>query len=87
MARTIIVYSQPGWLFCGKAKEFLSQRGVAFEERDITKDPAAVDELERLGAMTTPVIVIDGEAVIGFNQKRLEELLTWNLKAQSRGYL
>jgi len=25
--------------------------------------------------MTTPVIVIDGEAVIGFNQKRLEELL------------
>jgi len=26
--------------------------------------------------MTTPVIVIDGEAVIGFNQKRLEELLT-----------
>ena len=76
MARTIIVYSQPGLLFCGKAKEFLSQRGVAFEERDITKDPAAVDELERLGAMTTPVIVIDGEAVIGFNQKRLEELLT-----------
>ncbi|HXV82865.1 MAG TPA: glutaredoxin family protein [Candidatus Binatia bacterium] len=63
-------------MFCGKAKEFLSQRGVAFEERDITKDPAAVDELERLGAMTTPVIVIDGEAVIGFNQKRLEELLT-----------
>jgi hypothetical protein len=25
--------------------------------------------------MTTPVIVIDGEAVIGFNPKRLEGLL------------
>jgi hypothetical protein len=35
-----------------------------------------VEELERLGAMTTPVIVIDGEVIIGFNQKRLEELLT-----------
>jgi hypothetical protein len=25
--------------------------------------------------MTTPVIVINGEAVIGFNPKRLEELI------------
>jgi glutaredoxin 3 len=62
-------------VFCGKAKEFLSQTGFVFEERDITKDLSAVEELERLGLMTTPVIVIDGEAVIGFNQKRLEELL------------
>ena len=63
-------------MFCGKAKEFLSQRGIVFEEKDITEDPSAVEELERLGAMTTPVIVIDGEVVIGFNRKRLEELLT-----------
>lgn len=56
------------------AKEFLSQRGVVFEEKDITKDPSAVDELEKLGTMTTPVIVIDGEVIIGFNRKRLEEL-------------
>jgi glutaredoxin len=34
-----------------------------------------LEELEKLGAMTTPVIVINGEVVIGFNQKRLEELL------------
>ena len=54
---------------------FLSQRGVVFDEKNITKAASAVDELEKLGAMTTPVIVIDGEAIIGFNQKRLEELL------------
>jgi len=34
-----------------------------------------MDELEKLGLMTTPVIVIDGETVVGFNQKRLEELV------------
>ncbi|HEX6173159.1 MAG TPA: glutaredoxin family protein [Candidatus Binatia bacterium] len=62
-------------MFCDKAKEFLSQRDVVFEEKDITKDPSAVDELEKLGVMTTPVIVIDGETVVGFNQKRLEELV------------
>jgi glutaredoxin 3 len=63
-------------MFCGKAKEFLSQRGVTFREKDITKDSSALEELERLGAMTTPVIVINGDVVIGFNRKRLEELLS-----------
>ena len=63
-------------MFCDRAKEFLSQRGVVFEEKNITKDPAALEELETLGAMTTPVIVIDGQTVVGFNRKRLEELLS-----------
>ena len=62
-------------MFCGKAKEFLSQRGIVFTEKDITQEPSAVDELETLGVMTTPVIVIDDEVVVGFNQKRLGELL------------
>jgi glutaredoxin len=48
---------------------------VIFTERDISKDSSALKELEKIGAMTTPVIVIDGEVVIGFNRKRLEELL------------
>ncbi len=63
-------------MFCGQAKEFLSQRGVAFTEKDITKDSSAFEELERLNVLTTPVIVVDGEVVIGFNRTRLEELLS-----------
>lgn len=34
-----------------------------------------MEELERLGYATTPVTVIDGEAVIGFDRKRLAALL------------
>jgi glutaredoxin len=49
---------------------------LVFTEKDITGDPSAVEELERLGVMTTPVIVIEGEVVVGFNQKRLEALLS-----------
>jgi glutaredoxin len=56
-------------------KEFLSQRGVAHTVRDITADPAAIEELSRLGYMTTPVTTINGEVVVGFDQKRLETLL------------
>jgi hypothetical protein len=34
-----------------------------------------MDDLMRLGVATTPVTVIDGEKVIGFDQKRLATLL------------
>ena len=60
---------------CNSVKEFLSQKGVPFIERDIAKDPAAMEELVALGVMTTPVTLIDREVVIGFDQTRLEELL------------
>lgn len=56
-------------------KEFLSQKGVSFEERDIAQDEAALSELEQLGVMTTPVTLIDDEMVIGFDRQRLSALL------------
>jgi len=56
-------------------KESLSQRGVAYVERDISRDVQALDELSKLGYMTTPVTKIDSEVVVGFDQKRLEALL------------
>ncbi len=62
-------------MFCQRTKEFLSQKAVAFEERDVSKDPAALEELQKLRLMTTPVILIDGEVVVGFDQKKLEGLL------------
>ena len=49
--------------------------GVPFQKRDVINDQAAMDELTRIGFMTTPVTVIDGEVVVGFNRKKLEELL------------
>jgi glutaredoxin len=62
-------------MFCGRVKEFLSQKGVPFIERDVSQDEEALVELETLGVMTTPVTVIDGETVIGFDRANLERLL------------
>lgn len=56
-------------------KEFLSQKGVRFVERDVATDEEAMRDLAKLGYMTTPVIVVDGEVVVGFDRKRLEQLL------------
>jgi glutaredoxin len=56
-------------------EEFLTAHGVAYEARNIAEDPQAMDELTRLGVATTPVTVIDGEIVVGFDRKRLAALL------------
>jgi len=56
-------------------KEFLSQKGVTFVERDVAQDEAALSELEQLGVMTTPVTLIDDEMVVGFDRERLNALL------------
>jgi glutaredoxin 3 len=65
-------------------KEFLSQRGVPFIERDVAEDETALIELEQLGVFTTPVTVIDDEVVIGFDRERLSALL-FGEKASDNG--
>ena len=62
-------------MFCKRTKEFLSQQGIEFEERDVSKDDAAPDELQQRGLMTTPVTLIDGEVVVGFDRAKLVKLL------------
>ena len=56
-------------------KEFLSRNGIAYVERDISRDEQALDELSKLGYMTTPVTKIDDEVVVWFDEKRLGALL------------
>jgi glutaredoxin len=48
-AQRIVVYAQSGLMFCRGVKEFLSQRGVQFIERDVAQDAGALAELEALG--------------------------------------
>jgi glutaredoxin len=62
-------------MFCAKVKEFLSQNKIEFVDRNVAGDEAALDELEKLGYMTTPVTVIDGQVVVGFDRDKLEKLL------------
>jgi glutaredoxin len=56
-------------------KEFLSQNNVDFTDRNIATDETALTELQKTGYMTTPVTIIDGEVVIGFDIAKLRALL------------
>ena len=64
-------------MFCTQTEEFLREKGVNFAIRNIAdNDEGAIDELERLGTMTTPVTVIgETEVVVGFDRKKLEQSL------------
>ena len=63
-------------MFCKKTEEFLHAKGVEFITRNIAEDEEAFAELERMGVMATPATVIGGEEiVIGFDRKKLEQLL------------
>jgi len=56
-------------------KEFLSQKNIVFTERNVATDESALSELQKLGYMTTPVTVVDGEVVVGFDREKLEKVL------------
>ncbi len=62
-------------MFCAKVKEFLSQNKIEFRDRNIAVDEAALGELEKLGYMTTPVTVIDGQVIVGFDLRKLRAAL------------
>jgi glutaredoxin len=62
-------------MFCDRAKEYLSQKGVQFLEKDIIQDPTALDDLKKLGYMTTPVIVIDSAVIVGFDTDKIDAAL------------
>ena len=62
-------------MFCGLTKEFLSQKGIPFVERNIVQEPEALEELRRLGYMTTPVTLVDGDVIVGFDQEKLSQAL------------
>ncbi len=62
-------------MFCNKVQEFLAGKRVPFESWDVSQDERDLNELIDLGYQTTPVTIIDGEIVIGFDRKRIEKLL------------
>jgi len=72
----IKIYSTPSCPYCKFAKEYLSKKGIAFTDYDVGQDTAAADEMVKVsGQMGVPVIVIDGEVIVGFDKPRIESLI------------
>ena len=75
--KNVVVYSTPTCPYCKRAKDYLSRKGVPFVEHNVAQDrDAAKEMIKKSGQMGVPVIIIDGEVVVGFNQILLDRLLS-----------
>ncbi|MGY3725321.1 ribonucleoside-diphosphate reductase class Ib glutaredoxin subunit [Granulicatella balaenopterae] len=73
--KTVIVYSKPNCMQCNFTKQFLTNNGIAFEERDVSVSEEALEEVRALGFSSLPVVVVPGkEAFSGFRPEVLETL-------------
>ena len=72
----IVVYTTPTCGFCRQVKSYLLQHGVPFTECDVSRDPERANEMVQLsGQRGVPVVLIDGQVVVGFNRPLIDQLL------------
>ena len=71
MAAEVTVYTTRVCPYCIAAKRLLGQRGVAYQEIDVSNDPGKRAWLvEATGRRTVPQIFIDGKSIGGFTDMR-----------------
>lgn len=77
VSHRITVYSGAGCPACGAAKSYLRRQGVRFREIDISRDQHEAERLvQRSGQMAVPQIDIDGHLIVGFDQNKIDKLLS-----------
>jgi glutaredoxin-like YruB-family protein len=70
------VYSTATCPWCTVAKEFLKKNKIKFEDIDVGEDQVAAQEMiEKSGQMGVPVIEVDGQLIIGFDEGKLKKAL------------
>ena len=72
----VIVYSTNSCPWCVKLKDFLKEKGIEFEDKDVSADEEARNEMsEKSGQMGVPVLDINGTVIVGFDQEAIEKAL------------
>ncbi|HBC95570.1 MAG TPA: NrdH-redoxin [Clostridium sp.] len=61
--------------YCHSAKEFFTKNNIDFTEHNISTDSNARKQLMEKGYRSVPVIVIDGQYLVGFNEAKVANLL------------
>ena len=72
----VSIYTTPTCHFCQMTKEYFKANNVAYEEYNVAADAAKRAEMmQKSGQLGVPVIFVGEDMVIGFDKKRLDELL------------
>jgi glutaredoxin-like YruB-family protein len=72
----VTVYTSNDCRWCGRAKEYLSERGVPYTEKNVEDDESvAMEALSLAGRRATPIIAVGTTVIVGFKQQELDEAL------------
>lgn len=72
----VTIYTTPTCVYCKMTKAFFKENNVQYEEKDVSTDRAAADEMiQKSNQMGVPVIDIDGKILTGFDKEGLSQLL------------
>ena len=70
-----ILYTQAGCAESARVRAWLTDRGIAFAERDASTDLAAARALYATGTFATPLLVVGDDKVLGYRPEALGALL------------
>lgn len=71
----IIVYSSSTCPYCTLVMNHLTEKGVSYVEKNVSTDKDSRKELMEMGHMGVPVVVINGEEIVGFDKEKIDSLL------------
>jgi len=72
----VTVYSTPTCPYCVMAKRYLSERGVKYDDADVSRDQSrALEMLTKTGQMGVPVLDIGGQIIVGFDRNAIDYAL------------
>lgn len=74
--KSVTIYSTPSCHFCHLAKDFFTENNVEYTEHDVASDLDKRKEMmDMTGQMGVPVIKIEEDIIIGFDEDKVKELL------------
>lgn len=74
--KSVTVYSTPTCSWCNTLKTYLRKNRIPYTDVDVSRDQHAAEEMvRRSGQQGVPQTDIDGEIIVGFDKKRINELL------------
>ena len=73
--KKVVIYTSKSCAFCHEAKEYFKENNIDFTEFDTSENVDARKELIRKGYRSVPIIIIDDQAIVGFNKSEIIELL------------
>lgn len=72
----IKIYSTKTWPWCTKVKSYLDSKNISYTDYDVSKDrEKALEMVRKSGQQGVPVLDINGTIVVGFNQRKIDNLL------------